>query len=160
MKRKILLIFVLGLGLTTQGTTQDRPKLFADVERVFRETEGNWKVERRYPTHTSDPITFGIVFRSRVGQASVEIDIWKQTSEAIEAFTGLSLSFDNMAGKKMVKRTLPQMGDENHVWTNPGSTAWPTIKFRKGNVVVTVFAPSLVIGKRFAQHVLAQIDAS
>ena len=134
--------------------------MFSDVERVFKEKERAWKVERTYPTRTSDPVTRGIVFRLGKNQASVEIAIWKREQDAAEVFAGDSLAFDNTAGKKKVKSTLPMFGDENHVWTNPHSTAWPMIKFRKRNVNVTVYAPSLVIGKRFARHVLDQLAAS
>jgi hypothetical protein len=59
-----------------------------------------------------------------------------------------------------MKRSLPKVGDENYMWTNPHSTVWPTIKFRKGRILVTVFAPTVAIAKRFAYHVLKEIDAS
>ena len=160
MKRRFLLGLLACVSIATQTAAQEKPKLFSDVERVFREKEPAWKVERTYPTATNDPVTLGITFRSGRRQASVEIAIWKQTSAATDVFAGLVTAFDNTAGKKMKKTTLPQLGDENYVWTNPGSTAWPMIKFRKGNVLVTVFTPSLAIGKRFAKHVLDQMGAS
>jgi hypothetical protein len=160
MKRKFLLGLLICVSIATQAAAQERPKLFSDVERVFREKEPAWKVERAYPTTTTDPLTLGLVFRSGKQQASVEIAIWKQTTAAADVFAGDCIAFDNSAGKKMAKTTLPQLGDENHVWTNPRSTAWPMIKFRKGNVLVTVFTPSLAIGKRFAKRVLDQMVAS
>ena len=160
MKRKLLLGLLACVCIATQAASQEKPKLFSDVERVFREKEPAWKVERTYPTATTDPLTLGLVFRSGKQQASVEIAVWKQTTAATDVFAGDCIAFDNTAGKKMAKTTLPQLGDENHVWTNPHSTAWPMIKFRKGNVLVTVFTPSLAIGKRFAKHVLDQMGAS
>jgi hypothetical protein len=60
----------------------------------------------------------------------------------------------------MVKASVPKLGDESYLWTNPGSTAWPLLTFRKGRVNVTIFAPSVEVAKRFAHHVLEQMPAS
>jgi hypothetical protein len=155
MKRRVFLSLLIACW-SFSVLAQEKPKLFSNIERVFHEKEPSWKVERIYPNNTSEDI----VFRSGKNQASVQIAIWKTEKEAEDVFAGESLAFDNTAGKKQVKTLLPKLGDENHIWTNRGSTAWPTIKFRKKNVNVTVFAPSLVVGKRFAQYVLQQIDAS
>jgi hypothetical protein len=62
-----------------------------------------------------------------------------------------------MRGKRMVKASVPKLGDESYLWTNPGSTAWPLLTFRKGRVNVTVFAPSVKVARRFARHVLDQM---
>jgi len=58
----------------------------------------------------------------------------------------------------VVKTTLAGLGDENYMWTNRSNDSWPTIYFRKGSVVVMVFAPSVAVAKRFAQYALEQID--
>jgi hypothetical protein len=156
MKLKTVLLFLQIICFSDNIPAQEKPELFSKIERVFQVKEPSWKVERIYPSHTSDPITQDIVFRSRKGQASVDVSIWKREKDARDVFTAESLAFDNLAGKGTVKGSLlPQLGDENHVWTTRGSTAWPTIKFRKGNIIVTVFAPSLMIAKRFARHVFA-----
>jgi hypothetical protein len=86
--------------------------------------------------------------------------VWKREKDAAEVFAAQSLAFDNTGGRRMVKNSLPKLGDENYIWTHRGSTAWPMIKFRKGKVFVTVFAPSVPVAKRFAQHVLGQMPAS
>jgi hypothetical protein len=62
--------------------------------------------------------------------------------------------------KGMVKNTLPNLGDENHIWTHPDSEVWPVIRFRKGKVNIEIFAPSVTIAKRFAQHVLEQLPTT
>ena len=49
------------------------------------------------------------------------------------------------------------MGDENYIWLNRGSNAWPTIRFRRGRVEVSVYAPSVVAAKRFAGYVLEKL---
>lgn len=154
MKLKIFLSLALIVCCSFNALAQEKPKLFSNIERVFREREPAWKVERIYPGNTTE----GIVFRSGKNQATVEIAIWKSEHDAQDVFAGESLAFDNAGGKKKVKNILPMLGDENHMWTNRGSTAWPVIMFRKKNVNVTVFAPSVTIGKRFAQYVLEQIE--
>lgn len=160
MKLRTILLVPLISCFPSSIYAQEKPKLFSKIEQVFQKKEPAWKVERIYPSNTSDPITQSIVFRSRVGQASVDISIWRREKDAQDVFTADSLAFDNIRGKKVVKRSLPKLGDENHIWMNPGSTAWPTIKFRKGNMNVTVFAPSVAIAKRFAQYVFEQVAAS
>jgi hypothetical protein len=152
---------VLFLLLFSSGTTaQEKPELFSRIERAFHEKEPAWKVERILSGQQSDPIKQSIVFRSRKRQASVELNIWKRTQDAQDVFGGQSLAFDNFIGKKKVKRSLPMVGDENYVWTNPGSSAWPMMMFRKGNIIVSIFAPTLTIARRFAQYVLNEIAAS
>jgi hypothetical protein len=159
VKRIICLVFLLGLLVSSGTLAQEKPELFVRVEHAFLEKEPTWKVERIYPGNTPDPTTQSIVLRSRSGRASVEISIWRRPQDAEDVFGGQSLAFDQTAGKKKVKRSLPGFGDESHIWTNRGSTAWPTMKFRKGSIVVSVFAPTVAIARKFAQYVLTEIDA-
>ena len=156
----MIALFLLIFCLSNSIYAQEKPELFSKIERVFQEQEPAWKVERIYPSNTSDPITQSIVFRSRKGQASIEVSIWRREKDAQDVFAAESLAFNNTMGKRKVMSELPKLGDENHIWTDRGSAAWPTIKFRKGNINVTVFAPSVEIAKRFAQHIFEQMAAS
>lgn len=113
-----------------------------------------------YVKNASDPFHQSIVFRSGKNQAAVDVSIWRREKDAQDVFAGESIAFSNTMGKRMVKSKLANLGDESHIWTNRGSTAWPTINFRKGNVNVTVFAPSVVVAKRFARHIFEQLAAS
>jgi hypothetical protein len=151
-----LLILCFSNGLLAQ----EKPELFSKIERVFKEKEPAWKVERINAGESSDPARQSIVFRSEEGQASVDVTVWEREKDAREVFAAEALAYDNRAGKRMVKDTLPKLGDENHIWTHHGSTAWPMLTLRKGKVNVTVFAPSVAVAKRFAQHVLEQMPAS
>lgn len=160
MKRKVVVLFLLFICFPEVLVAQEKPELFSKIEKVFKEKEAAWKVERSHPSDATDPIRQSIVFRSGKNQASVDVSIWKKEKDAQDVFAGESLASDNISGTRKVKRSLPGLGDENHIWTNRGSTVWPMIKFRKGNINVTVFAPSVAIAKRFAQHILEQIAAS
>jgi len=134
---------------------QQKLELFSKVEAAFKQREPAWKVEKinqNVAYHES------ITFRNGNRQASVDLANWDSPEHAHETFGGLVIAFDNVQGKHGVKTTLANFGDENYMWTNLGKYTWPTIYMRKGSVVVMVFAPSVAVAKRFAQHVLEQID--
>ena len=127
------------------------------IEQEIKEKEPGWKIDRILDGQTSDPLHESIVFRAGKQQAEIEISIWKRLEDAQGAFEGEVAAFDNIRGKKAVKKSLPNLGEENYMWTNPGSDAWPMIYFRKGNIYASVFAPSVAIARRFAQHLFGQI---
>ena len=155
--------FVLSILLASVSVcaqyTPPKPELFVRVERLFQEKEAGWKLEDIKIGPSSDPVTESIVYRSRKGQASVSLSIWRREQDARESFAGVAIAMTNMRGKSSVKRTLASLGDENYLWRLPRSTAWPTIRFRKGNIVVSVFAPDIAIAERFARNIAAQIDS-
>ena len=157
MKLKAIIFILLIICGSNSLAAQEGSELFSKIERVFRVKEPAWKVERVYPATASDPIRRSIVFRSGKSQASVDVSVWSREKDARDVFTAESLAFDNASGKRMVKGKLPALGDENFIWTNRGSAAWPTIRFRKGNINVMVFAPSVAVAKRFARHVFEQM---
>jgi len=159
MKLRLFGFLLLIIGFSHILLAQEKPELFSKIERVFQEKEPAWKVERYYPEYTSDPRKQSIAFRSGKYQASIDVTIWKREKDARDVFTAESIAFDNTMGKRMVKGSLHGLGDENHIWTNRDSAAWPTIKFRKGNINVEVFAPTVAIAKRFAQHIFEQMAA-
>ena len=159
MKLIVTLLSCLFIGWATTDV-QNTDNLFSRVDEVFEQQEPAWKIERQYPSNTSDPVSHNVVYRSKMGQASIEISVWKKEQDARDVFVGQVIAFDNTAGKNKLKRSLPNVGDENFIWTNPSSTGWPTIMIRKARILVHVFAPNVSIAKRFAGHVLKQIDAS
>jgi hypothetical protein len=159
MRLKVFFLFLLIACPSSGVLAQEKPGLFSRIERVFQEKEPAWKVERTYPGRTSDPLRQSITFRSEEGQASVDVTVWRREKDAQDVFAAESNAFDSAAGKRMSKEELAGLGDENHVWTNRGGAPWTTIRFRKGNVYVTVFAPSPAVAKRFARRVLGQIAA-
>lgn len=158
-KLKFGVWLLLGLCFSVSVSAQNKPQLFTDVERVFRENEPQWKIERLNVKGELDPLEQDIVFRAGKQQAAVRIVIWKKVKDASDTFQGTLIAKNNM-GMGMRRIKLPGFGDESYIWTLPGSNAWPTIDFRKGDVNVSVFAPSTAIAKRFARHILEQINAN
>ena len=133
---------------------QQKLELFSKVEAAFKQHEPSWKIEKiiaQTPGHKS------FAFRNGKRQAAVDLVIWNSPQQAHQIFDGQVIAFDNQRGKHGEKATVANLGDENFMWTNRGSKAWPTIMFRKGSVFVSVFAPSVTIARRFAQHVIEQI---
>jgi hypothetical protein len=156
----VVSILFLILAVTGQHVWPNgKPELFSKVERVFREVEPAWKLERVTPGHTADPLSQDFVYRSKSGQAAIGISIWRRDEDARDVFAGQSIAFDDIANGKPVKRRIAGLGDENYIWTTRKDSAWPTIRFRKGRIVAMVFAPDVATAKRFAGHVLKQITA-
>ena len=139
------------------SAAQDKPRLFSNVEGILQTRDRTWRIERVLTGQTADPLSESIKLREGRREALIEISIWRRLQDAREVFAGQVIAFDNVPGKRAVKRSLRGVGDENYMWTNPRSDAWPTIYFRKGNVFVSVFAPSVPVATKFAEQVLEQL---
>ena len=154
--RSIFPLFLI-IFLAGYAAAQEKPELFSKIEQTFKEKEPAWKIESVLQGQTFDPLHESITFRAGKQQAAIEISIWKRLKDAQEVFAGGVMAFDNIRGKQVIKRHIPNLGDENWMWTNPGSDAWPMIYIRSGSVYVTVYAPSVPIAKRFAQRVIERV---
>ena len=153
-------LLLAALCVNAGGQATDTAELFGRVERAFREKEPKWKIESASVSREPNIPTQSIVFRSGRTQASVQLVVWHKAEVARDAFAGVAIATSNIRGKGGVRRRLPNLGDEAYVWTNRGSGAWPLLKFRRGGVLVTVFAPTTATAGRFARHVAEQIDGS
>jgi hypothetical protein len=160
LMKLVLALIALLLVSTSRIYSQDKPELFVSVEAALKKKEPTWTIEAIHPPTSLDTAEEGIVLRSEQGQALVQLTIWKDITDAINTFDAQSTVFDRTMGKRMVKTDLPNFAEANHLWTNAGSDAWPTLKFRQGGILVTVFGPSLKTVKGFAQEVDALIQAS
>lgn len=160
MRRKAVVFFLLIICFEGGALAQEGAEIFSKIEKVFREKEPAWEVERVTRGDASDPVRRSFVFRSEEGQASVDVSVWRKEKDARDVLAASALSFDDRMGKRMEKAAVPKLGDESHIWTHPGNTAWPMLMFRKGRVNVTIFAPTVEAAKRFAQHVFEQMPAS
>ena len=157
MNPRLPILAFLLLSVSTAVFSQDKPDLFLRAEAVFKAKDPRWKIEKIYSPTSDDPFSESIVLRSEEGQASVQLTIWKRLEDAVSTFDGESIGFDRGMGKRMEKSILPNFGDTNHFWTNAASEAWPTLKFRKGTVLVTVFGPSIKTVKSFGHEMLELI---
>lgn len=80
------------------------------------------------------------------------------TEELIRA---MALEYDKAQLPQPIKpdTKLPNLGDENSVWTKYNQEGNSLIKVRRGRVIVQVDAASFVVAKRFAEHVMAMMPA-
>ncbi len=152
--------FSLLLIFTQAGSVQDKPAFIAEIEQVFQEKAPGWKVESKIDQNGSAFFKQETVYKSGKAQAVVSITVWQREKDASDVFEASAIAFDNIAGVHKVKKSLPDLGDENYIWVNRGNNAWPTIHFRKGSVYVTLFAPSIAVAKRFARYVAERIPSS
>lgn len=154
-KRLGLIISVLFLAASPSAA--QKRDVFSNIEKVFRTKEPTWRLEKVLPGQSQNPVSESIMLRQGTKQASIDVWIWLTVQDAHEMFTGQVIAMDNTRGTKTNKRNLTNLGDENYMWTNPHSEAWPTINFRQGNVFVSVFAPTVPVAERFAHYVLEQV---
>ena len=157
-RRTVVLSLVLLVCLSGECLAQGKPQLFSRIELTLKEKEAVWRIKQVLGGGTFDPLSESIVLRAGKKDAAIEISIWNRLQDAQGAFAGEVIAFDNTRGKRAIKTSLPNLGDENYMWTNPRSDAWPMIYIRKGNIDYTVFAPSAPLAKRFAQRVIEEID--
>lgn len=171
MRLRVVLFFLSIFCLPGGLGAQQKPELFSNVDRVFREREPAWKVEERLPSDTSDPVKHRLIFSSRRGRASVDVAVWGREADARDVFTATSFAIDNSAafvseslGRKIddkkIKSSLSKLGDENYMWAYKDYPRRVIIQFRRGSVVVRVDAPTEAVAKRFAQHVFELLAAS
>ncbi|HEX3085674.1 MAG TPA: hypothetical protein VHP99_14175 [Pyrinomonadaceae bacterium] len=136
---------------------QQKLQLFSKIEAGFGKQEPEWKIAKIFEGEPGIP-SEDISLRRGKQQALVSVKVWHTSQEAHEIFAGQVIAFDNVRGKRGERSKLPDLGDENYIWTNRATGVWPTLYFRKGNVFVWVFAPTVIVAKRFARHVLDQIE--
>jgi hypothetical protein len=155
--RRITLVAAVVVWACSSATAQ-KAEVFSRIEGTFRTNEPTWKLEKVLHGPTDNPATESFTFRQGTKQASIDVWIWLTAKDAHEMFSGQVIAMDNTRGSKNMKRDLANLGDENYLWANPHSDAWPTIHFRKGNVFVSVFAPTIPLAERFAHYVLDEIS--
>jgi hypothetical protein len=155
IKRAGFIVFVLVWACSSLAA--QKADLFSKIEQTFKTNEPTWKLEKVVPGHSDNPVAESITLRQGTEQASVDVWIWTTPKDAHEMFSGQVIAMDNTRGTKAMKRELTNLADENYMWANSHSETWATIDFRKGNVFVSVFAPTVPIAERFAHYILAQI---
>ena len=148
---------VIFTGCCYAVCAQQKLPLFSRIEAEFGKQEPGWKIEKIFDGQTDIPGE-DISFRRGKQQASVSVKVWHTSQEAREIFAGQVIAFDNDRGPRGMRSKLPDLGDENYVWTNRTIGTWPMLYFRKGKVFVSVFAPTVIVAKRFARHVIDQIE--
>ncbi len=157
MKKLILCISLLAaLCFVPDTYAQDKPALVTQIEKVFTEKEPGWRIDREN-VQLNPPV---IHLKSRQGDALVYIWVMESAKTAKEVFEGNTIAFGNTMGARGKKIKLPNLGDENYMFTSFAVSGTTSIHFRQDNVYIQVIAPLQVTAKRFAQRVMDQIIKS
>ena len=135
-------------------SAQSPADLFAKIEAGIKQQQPTWKIDRVIRNAADE----SIVLRRGKQQAAIGVLDRRQLQDARQIFAGQVIVFDNIRGKSVTKRSLPNFADENFMWTNAGREDGPTIYFRKGNFFVSVYAPTVSTVKDLAQSILVVVN--
>jgi hypothetical protein len=157
MKKGVLNIGALILCCAVNVFAQDKPLWVLQIEDAFKRKELKWKIERTIIRNERSFFDESITLKSGGYRAHVQLTIWDSAKNAQDVFEAEAIAFDNTMGSRVSKTKLKDFGDENYIWPNLNRDGWTMIEFRKGKVLVRVYAPSVATAKRFAQYVIGQI---
>ena len=148
MKKCIaLLALLICTSVTLVG--QDPSSIIKDLEKLTGEKEPTWKLDRKLP---ADQI---VVLRWSSGEERIFLSIFLTGSseDAKRAYAGSVRKMSDEAPSDVTRSSVPDLGDENELWsaTNAGRSA--RLLFRKGKTHVLLFAPTDDVAKRFGRYV-------
>jgi len=151
MKTKsIILIATLLLGnYSAFVIAQDGLSLMEKLERVTKEREPQWTLDRKLPVEK----LFVLRWSSNEGKVFMSITVAHSPDEAKEIYESSVARLNEQLGTKGTKSTLPNLGAENQVWTGYYNDGTAALEFWQGKVHVILFAPSEDVAKRFARYV-------
>lgn len=85
------------------------------------------------------------------------ITVHPSVKEASDRFNALSSELDDSLEGKGAKIKVPEIAEENFLWTGYYNIRGASLHFRKGNTHVIVSAPSVITIKDFAKIIAEQI---
>ncbi len=151
MNFRFLLSFVLLLAFASTlivFAQEAELSLYTKITNSIEKNEPEWKLDRK--AIMSNQVI--IRWTSGKGRSFVSVSLLSSEIEATEAFKSRLNLLMNIPETKTSKSELKGFGDACYLLKNEGAVG-ANIIFRKGSYTVEVFAPSVEIAKRFAQHV-------
>lgn len=159
MKKRWLSVWAVVLCCALNVCAYDKPSWVVQTEDAFKKKEPKWKIENIIVNESSTFFDESITFKSGGYRANVQLTVWDSVKNAQDVFEAETIAYDSTRRSKVTKTRLENFGDENYMWPNLNRDGWTMIHVRKGAVLVRVFAPSVAMAKRFAQHVIERIPA-
>ena len=150
MKKKLVIsVTVFLLCSYSLLIAQDGLSLMEKLERVTKENEPQWNLDRKLPVGKL------VVLRWSSGEARVfmSITVTESPDRAKEIYESSVIRLNEQLGAKGTKSTVPSLGAENQLWTGYNVDGSAAMQFRQGKVHVLLFAPSEDVAKRFARYV-------
>ncbi|HEV2915300.1 MAG TPA: hypothetical protein VGX92_18620 [Pyrinomonadaceae bacterium] len=156
MSKAIICGFLLTLcGLVQPAFAQDKPSWLREVELLLRK-EPRWRVQEVQALGVPELFNETIILKSGPLRADVSIGIRRSAEWAKDEFEQGRIAFTDISRKTSRQSRLPDLGDDNYMLVGKKKRNG-SIFFRKDNVLVTVFAPSVETAKRFARYVADRI---
>lgn len=158
MKMKSI-IFIAALLLGNYSTlivAQDGLSLMQKLERVTKEREPQWNLDRKLPGEKLVVLRWS----SNEGQVFMSITVTDSPDRAKEIYERSLARLNEQLGAGATKSTLPNLGAENQLWTGYNNDGSAAMQFRQGKVHVLLFAPSEDVAKRFSRYVNDLIPSS
>lgn len=157
MKKKSFIMITVSLLCSFPTLlAQDGFSLMEKIERVTKENEPEWKLDRKLPSAKL------VALRWSSGEARVfmSINVTESPAGANEIYNNSVGRLSEELGPKATKSSIPNLATENQLWTGHNNDGSAAIQFRHGNVHVLLFAPSEEVAKRFARHVADLLPSS
>ena len=108
--------------------------LLVIIEDVFRRNAPGWKLKNAI---YSDEAKVYSEWRSQSDEVVIQI-VMMPSQEAAETNLRLFDSKVSVTGYEQSDESLPDLGDENHVWNRSDELRSTVIKFRMGSAIVQV----------------------
>ena len=137
---------------------QEKPSWITRVENVLREKGRAWRISEKDIRGAGRYFHETIILKAGALRADISIDVLDSHELAKEQSAGEEIAFTNILEKDAFKSKLDGLGDENFMFTGKkGPRKHGNIFFRRGAVLVKVFAPSGEVARRFARYVVDQM---
>ncbi|MGI8654297.1 MAG: hypothetical protein ACR2LC_03660 [Pyrinomonadaceae bacterium] len=151
----------------------DENPLLAEIEQLFRENAPEWELRNAM---YSDRSKIYCEWQSGEDRVKIQVVVMASAEAAVAHFQMFNwhipltqthmLEMAQNAGNFQLPQPimpdaeLPNVGDENHVWSKSNEEGESLIKLRKDNMIMQVDSSSLPIAERFARLVSEHIRAA
>ena len=159
MQKQLIILIVVVLLCTCPRLlmAQDGLSLMDKLERVTKEKEPEWTLDRKLPIEKK---IFVLRWSSGEARVFMSITIVDSQRQAQEIYDSSVVKMNEDMGAAGTKTSLPNLGAQNQFWTGYRDDGSARLQLRQGKVNVLLFAPSSDVAKRFAGHVAALLPSA
>ena len=151
----------------------DENPLLVEIEQLFREHAPEWELRNAMYSDSSkiycewqsgeDKVKIQVVVMASSEAAAAHFQMFDWHIPLTQAdMLEMAQTADKFQLPQPIKpdAKLPNVGDENHVWSRSNEEGESLIKLRKGNMIMQVDGSSLHVAERFAKLVAEHIRAA
>ncbi|MCP9493877.1 MAG: hypothetical protein MSG64_05395 [Pyrinomonadaceae bacterium MAG19_C2-C3] len=144
-------------------TDQSDPHVLKALKKLVQENEPEWKLgHSAYSDATrilcewqsgDENVTIGMSIEPSLEEAENQFRLFGSTYIYFGQSQALNFLESGMPKPLRPDAKLPDVGDENNVWTRYNEAGRSAIKLRRGKAIMQVDASSFQTAKSFAQHI-------